>query len=82
MILQWEEWWEKSITRGTSGDMVLDILSDWKQERNDLLTRNRDLVEGIEKHREGYANYFDPQRFYTNDDRELYKLIEKENEDG
>ena len=48
MIMQLEEWWEKSITRGTSGDMVMDILSDWEQERNGLLTRIKRLVEGIE----------------------------------
>ena len=48
----------------------------------DCRARVKKLEEGIEKHREGYANYFDPQRFYTNDDRELYKLIGKERKDG
>ena len=37
MMMKWEEWWEKSITRGTSGDMVMDILLDWKEERNNFL---------------------------------------------
>jgi hypothetical protein len=26
----WKEWYDQSINRGTSGDMVFGILNDWK----------------------------------------------------
>jgi hypothetical protein len=51
MIMKWEEWWEKSITRGTSGDMVMDILSDWKEERTDLLIKIKELEEELKHSR-------------------------------
>lgn len=49
--MKWEEWWEKSITRGTSGDMVMDILSDWKEERTDLLIKIKELEEELKHSR-------------------------------
>jgi len=31
MIRNVEEWWKFCMEKGTSGDMVFDILSDWKE---------------------------------------------------
>jgi len=38
MIMSRDEWFTKSIERGTSGDMVIDILIDWDIERRYLLS--------------------------------------------
>lgn len=42
--------WEKSAERGTSGDMVWDILQDWaKQEKVLILQSRREVVEFANK---------------------------------
>ena len=45
--------WEKSVERGTSGDMVWDILSDWKAQikltREGLLQSLKDILPLGEK---------------------------------
>lgn len=33
MLRTRQEWFDFAIERGTSGDMVFDILADWKKER-------------------------------------------------
>jgi len=38
-----EEWFERA-RRGTSGDMVFDILSDWKLDRDELLKQIKNLI--------------------------------------
>ena len=45
MIRSQEEWWKHCMERGTSGDMVIDILEDWKKERNFLLKEIEKLKE-------------------------------------
>ena len=48
MIMSQKEWWRRSVERGTSGDMVMDILGDWKREREYLLSKCKELEERIE----------------------------------
>lgn len=49
MIRSQEEWWEWSFVRGTSGDMVIDILEDWKKERKTLLSSLEGANKEIER---------------------------------
>ena len=42
-----KEWYKKAIKRGTSGDMVFDILSDWKRNEIWLQTRMAMISSGM-----------------------------------
>ena len=52
MIRSQEEWWKWSFERGTSGDMVVDILEDWKKERGNLLSSLEEANKEIERLKE------------------------------
>ena len=59
MIMTREEWWKKAIEKGTSGDMVTDILGDWEEERRKFLfdvstleEKMKELEEELYKMRE------------------------------
>ena len=36
-MMTFQEWWKEAFERGTSGDMVISILEDWKMERERYL---------------------------------------------
>ena len=56
MLRSREEWFKVSIERGTSGDMVLDILTDWKLDKKKQATKTyADAEEAIYKY-EGDIN--------------------------
>ncbi len=46
MLRTRDQWFEYAIERGTSGDMVFDILKDWKEERE---AKERIIREFMEK---------------------------------
>ncbi len=49
MLRTMDQWYEHAIERGTSGDMVFDILKDWKEERVAKERLIREFMEKIEK---------------------------------
>ena len=51
MLRSREEWYKVSIERGTSGDMVMDILKDWKLEKEKQVTKTyTDAEEAVYKY--------------------------------
>ena len=78
LVMTQEEWLDKAINRGTSGDMVIDILKDWERERNHLLSLYKRYREGIEKHKRIIQALQGLKVPYLEDsDKELYKLLEE-----
>ena len=49
MLRTRDEWYEYAIERGTSGDMVFDILKDWGEERESQGKIIRKFQESVEK---------------------------------
>lgn len=49
MLRTRDQWFEYAIERGTSGDMVFDILKDWKEERESKEKIIREFKEKVEK---------------------------------
>lgn len=47
MLRSREEWFKVSIERGTSGDMVLDILTDWKLDKKKQATKTYSDAEEV-----------------------------------
>jgi hypothetical protein len=52
-----EDWYKQALEQGTSGDMVFDILKDWKEREKEnknstrlLLSYIGELIKKLEKH--------------------------------
>jgi hemerythrin len=42
-----QEWYDRAMQHGTSGDMVFDILADWKKEQDTLQQRIDKLTKAL-----------------------------------
>ena len=50
MLRTMDQWYEHAIERGTSGEMVFDILADWKEERESkerIIRKFKEIVKVI-----------------------------------
>ena len=47
MLRTQKEWKKHALERGTSGDMVFDILEDWEEQINNITTLVEDTIKSI-----------------------------------
>ncbi len=64
-----EEWWKIAIEKGTSGDMVTDILDDWKKERDYLLSLLGGKDKEIQRLKKKISDLYESFNDYTSDSK-------------
>ncbi len=74
-----QEWWFTKALGGTSGDMVFDILRDWKRDISTLEAKIEKLTDGI---KEILYHVGDSETTRHQIEKEIEDLLEKEEKRG
>jgi hypothetical protein len=57
-LIQSIDYWFECVKRGTSGDQVYDILYSWKNDREKLLLKNKELQQKFEEMKQRWLSSY------------------------